>query len=166
MPLSPHLTVHRPRRLPEHSYDSGAYFVTMKTAGRARLFGRVAGDRVVLSPEGEVVQREWLRSMVLRSDVTTDEFVVMPDHFHGIVILQPARAAPDGVRRTFSLGAMMAGFKASCTSAINRHRDTPGAQVWQSRYHEWVVRDAAAMERIRQYIRNNPAAWSAKHGDG
>ena len=160
MPLSPELESHRPPRLPGHAYDSGAYFVTFNTAGRVPLLGAVHGGRMELSPEGRIVEREWLHTMHLRTDVTTDAWVVMPDHFHGIVILHPSPAAR-AAGRTFSLGAVMAGFKAACTSAINRHRGTPGAAVWQSRYYDRVIHDLAAMESIRRYIRDNPMAWEA-----
>ncbi len=59
-----------------------------------------------------------------------------------------------------SLGALVGSFKSTAAKAINRVRGTPGLPVWQKRYHERIVRNERELERIRQYILNNPAHWS------
>ena len=55
---------------------------------------------------------------------------------------------------------MMAGFKSATTKRINTMRGTPGASVWQRNYYEHVIRHESALDRIRQYIADNPAGWS------
>ena len=69
-------------RLRGHAYDGGLYFVTVCTAGRRWLFGRVADGEVRLSDAGRVTHEEWLRTGTVRPDVVLDAFVVMPDHVH------------------------------------------------------------------------------------
>ena len=86
----------RRKRLRLEGFDytrPGAYFVTIVTQGRRQIFGRIAAGEVELSPAGEMVERVW-RELPLRYDgVDIGEFVVMPDHVHGIVIIDPARRA-------------------------------------------------------------------------
>ena len=59
-----------------------------------------------------------------------------------------------------SIGAIMAGFKSVTAKRINQMRGMPGKKVWQRNYHEHVIRDDAALNAIREYIKANPARWS------
>jgi len=75
-------------RLEGYDYTlAGTYFITIITHKRACLFGEVIGGEVVLSPYGEVVRAKWLASAGIRQEIQLheDEFVVMPNHVHGIV---------------------------------------------------------------------------------
>jgi REP-associated tyrosine transposase len=84
-PQQPH---RRSVRLKDYDYRSpGAYFVTICTINRACLFGMVEDGAMRLSEEGMVAEREWLRSAEMRRELALDEFVVMPNHVHGIVLL-------------------------------------------------------------------------------
>jgi REP element-mobilizing transposase RayT len=127
------------------------------------LFGSVVSGKVKLSRIGQIVEDEWLRTPVIRPRVGLDEFILMPDHFHAIVSLgencwtqqEPLiRARPKR-----SLGSLIAGFKSVSTVRVNRIRGTPGRRVWQKNYYEHVVRNQEDLERIRDYIRRNPARW-------
>ena len=88
----------------------------------------------------------------------TDQFVVMPNHLHGIVWLE---SDPAGTRfiAPLSLGGLVRAFKARCARAISQAWRRPGATVWQRNYHERIVRDEAELDRIRQYILENPFNW-------
>ncbi len=83
-------------RLRDFDYAThGAYFITIVTQDRRELFGSIAEDFMHLSPAGRIVEDEWRRTSELRSNVEIDEFVVMPNHFHGIVfLLQDHEGAP------------------------------------------------------------------------
>jgi REP element-mobilizing transposase RayT len=74
-------------RLEDHSYSAGAYFITICVRGRRPLLGTIVEDEALLSAAGNIVAQEWLRTPQLRPEVLTDAFVVMPDHFHAVVIL-------------------------------------------------------------------------------
>jgi len=85
--------MHRDRksiRLPEYDYSSpGAYLVTICTFPKGQFFGEVLPDGLMsLNRYGRIVVEEWLKSAKLRTNVELDEYVVMPDHFHGIVVLK------------------------------------------------------------------------------
>ena len=110
---------------------------------------------------GQIVQDEWLRTRTIRPEIVMDEFIVMPDHLHAIVSLGEqwfVRAEPGILERSKrSLGSLVAGFKSICTLRINSTRRTPGKVVWQRNYYEHVIRTEVELERIREYIRLNPA---------
>ncbi|MDI7277092.1 MAG: transposase [Anaerolineae bacterium] len=82
--------------------EAGAYFVTLVTHERATLFGDVVDGQVVLTEYGRIAAEEWVRTAEVRANVEMDEFVVMPNHVHGIVWI--ARRA-DGARQRLEDGA-------------------------------------------------------------
>lgn len=160
-------------RLKGYDYTGpGAYFITICTHRRAFLFGDVVNGEMCLNRAGQVVTDEWTRSVTIRREITLDEFVVMPNHIHGIVWIVPVGAhvgAHGGAplhgqallhRPPRSLGSFVAGFKASVTRGINALRQTPGAPVWQRNYHEHIIRTEESLNRIRQYILDNPVRWT------
>jgi REP element-mobilizing transposase RayT len=157
-------------RLPGYDYSKpGAYFVTLVTYQRERLFGDIVQGEVRLSDIGQIVVEEWLRSAQFRGEIELDMYVVMPNHLHGLVIITrdvvgahgraPLRAGI-AYRPSRSLGSMIAGFKSAATKRINEMRATPGLPVWQRNYHERVIRNEAELNSVRQYILDNPQNWS------
>jgi hypothetical protein len=75
-------------RLPHYDYTSpGAYFVTICAYGRMCLFGNVVGEGVVLNEWGRVVERKWIWLGEQYDHVEIDEFIIMPNHVHGIIVL-------------------------------------------------------------------------------
>jgi REP element-mobilizing transposase RayT len=143
---------------------AGAYFVTLCSFDRACLFGQVVEGVVRLSSAGQIVQEEWLASAELRTEIALGEFLVMPNHLHGIVHILATQNGPPMLCRGAwpqprSIGALVAGFKSSCTKRINEQRNHPGSPVWQRNYYEHIIRDAADYERIAEYIAINPLRW-------
>jgi putative transposase len=93
--------------------------------------------------------------------VELDTWVVMPNHFHGIVFLLDDRrggARPAPTKRK-PLGRLIGAFKTVSTKRINELRTTPGQPVWQRNYYEHVIRNEVDLEEIREYIQNNPLKW-------
>ena len=100
--------------------------------------------------------------------VELDEWVVMPNHFHGIVVLSdgrrggsrtaPTRSTSSAVHRK-PLGRLIGAFKTVSTKKINNIHDTPGDAIWQRNYYEHVIRGEDSLRSIREYIVNNPANW-------
>ncbi len=80
-------------RLSGYDYTSyGAYFVTIETVDRASILGHVTDDNVALSRLDRIFKDEWRRTAELRANIELDEFVVMPNHMHGIVWITDDRA--------------------------------------------------------------------------
>ncbi len=85
-------------RLPEYDYSQpGGYYITIVTQNRELLFGEVADGKMVLNDAGEIVHYEWLNTAKIRSEIQLDEFVVMPNHIHGLIfIVDNRRGRPAG----------------------------------------------------------------------
>jgi REP element-mobilizing transposase RayT len=160
-------------RLPFHDYRlPGAYFVTICTFDRSSLFGHVSDGEMRLNDLGALVERCWHEIPVHQPAWRVDSFVVMPNHFHGILISEHqfgrVVAPDDAPLRPFvpgkpvllpgSLGAAVLQFKSASGRLINAARQTPGAKVWQRSYYERVLRENE-LPRCQEYIRDNPAKW-------
>ena len=154
-------------RLPAYNYaQAGAYFVTIVTYQRECAFGEIMAGQMRVNEIGAVVREEWLRYAEIRGEIALDDYVIMPNHVHGIVIIRDVGAhghAPLPVRTrqrpARSLGSFVAGYKAAATRRINEIRGTAGVPVWQRNYYDRVIRDEEELNRIRQYIIDNPLHW-------
>jgi putative transposase len=155
-------------RLKNYDYSSvGAYFITLCTYQKQHLFGDIVEGEMVLNTMGKIIDEEWLRSAGIRKEVELDEFVIMPNHVHGIIWILPIDPSPSNVgahgraplRKPKSLSSFTAGFKSVCTKRINELRQMPNISVWQRNYHERVIRNDKELNNIRQYIQLNPQHW-------
>jgi putative transposase len=123
---------------------------------------------MILSELGLIADEEWHCTPALRPNVALDAFVVMPDHMHAVVIIE--RQAGDGVGQpqavfhspSQTVGAVVRGHKAAVTRRINDVRGEASSPLWLRNYYEHIVRDDADLDRIRQYIVNNPARWEER----
>lgn len=154
-------------RLAHYDYSQcGAYFITLCVHDRACLFGAIVEGSMNLNHLGELVVSEWQRTAHIRANVEIDQFSVMPNHLHGIVVItdfgRGVSHTPSEKLRSPSqtLGAIVRGFKAATTKRINEVRQTPGAAVWQRNYYEHVLRNDDELGRIQQYVINNPLQWA------
>jgi putative transposase len=144
-------------RLPEYDYGSeGYYFVTIVTAGRLELFGTIVDGEMLLSPEGACVERVWANLPRHYPRVSLDAFIVMPNHVHGIQILGPDTVAAG---KRVPLSEVVRGFKTFSAHRANAIRGVSSTPLWQRNYYERTIRDDHELQRVRQYIDANPAAW-------
>lgn len=160
--------VHHRRSIRLRGYDyaqAGAYFVTICTAGRACILGEIVDDQIALSPAGEIVARVWDGLPTHYPFLELDEFVVMPNHVHGIVILSETDPEGAGLKPapTHPLSEIVRGFKTYSSRLINELREVRGQPVWQRGYFEHVIRNERSLNEIRRYIAENPARWAFDH---
>ncbi|MBA2754319.1 MAG: transposase [Chloroflexia bacterium] len=152
-------------RLRGHDYsDAGLYFVTICTARREPVLGKVRDDRVCLSDLGNLIAAEWMALPGRFPTIALDACVVMPDHLHGIIMLGavpldernqgPSASSP-------TLGQVIGVFKSVSGIAANRVSGRSGASFWQRDYYERIIRDDAMLDHARRYIETNPARWAA-----
>ena len=123
---------------------------------------------------GGIVRDEWLRTEIIRKEITLDEFVIMPNHCHGIIHLTPfvgarRRRAPTSIEQfgkpvAGSLSTINRAYKSKVTRRINIERGTRGESVWQRGYIERIVRNEKELAVIRRYISENPVRWSLREG--
>jgi REP element-mobilizing transposase RayT len=160
---------HRRRSIRLKGYDysqAGAYFVTVCTHNREYLFGNVVNDETVLSRYGKIVENVWYNLTNHYLNIKLDASVVMPNHIHGIIILMEMdnvgagfKPAPTDLTKYYPLSEIIRAFKTFSARHVNELRITPGIPVWQRNYHEHIVRNENELNRIREYIVNNPLQW-------
>ena len=167
-------------RLKNYDYSqAGFYFITICTQNRLHLFGEIVDDEMVLNDAGKMVWDEWYKSEKIRDEIKIHEFIVMPNHIHGIVEIVGAGVGANGrspvqipvqskspmqspahpSMQSKSIGAMIAGFKSSFTTKMNRIDGTPKRKLWQRNYWEHIIRNENEYHRIAQYILDNPQKW-------
>ena len=153
---------HHRRSIRFKGYDysrAGAYFVTICTHGRECLFGEVMDGEMRLNDAGQAAQADWVRLPERFQSIELDEFVIMPNHLHGIIILAPAPASKGAASSAPTLGQIIRAFKSLAAIEANRILGSSGRPFWQRNYYEHVIRDEDELNIIRQYIRDNPLKW-------
>jgi len=158
-------------RLQGYDYaEEGAYFMTVVTKGRIPLFGRIVKGEMQLNEFGRIVEFTWKDLVNHNPDIELEEFVVMPNHFHGIIILSgaglPSRINRSGTQNSRgpapterSISEIMRQFKTFSAKRINLLRNTPGEAVWQRNFYDHIIRDEKDYYEISEYIDLNPAGW-------
>ena len=163
-PWNPRVSMHRRSiRLRGHDYGGpGVYLVTI--CATSHLFGRVHAGEMCLSPFGDIARDCWTSIPKHFPHFRTDAFVIMPDHVHGILFIadRSLRRQAVGQVSPGSLGAVVRSFKAAVASRINCLRGARVGGVWQRNYFDQIIRNRRDLNRIRQYIRDNPARWTRK----
>ncbi len=162
-------------RLPEFDYTQpGFYFVTIVTHKHKSLFGKIINEKVVLSDFGNLITEYWLNIPIHFDNVKLDEFIVMPNHIHGIiqliddpsinvetqhaVSLQEKRIQKFGHVVPKSLPVIVRSFKSATTKKI-RSLTNKSFVLWQKNYYEHIIRNEKELFRIRKYIVDNPIKW-------
>jgi putative transposase len=163
--------MHHRRSIRFRGFDysrTGDYFLTIVAHNRRCLFGEIVDGRVELSPVGQIVLSEWRKTPAVRSEIELDECVIMPNHIHGIIRISVGAdgirpnnhgAHPNPSRQPRTLGAFVAGFKAAVTRSIRQHLHLQDKPIWQRNYYEHIIRNWKDLNRVRDYIRTNPARW-------
>ncbi|MGC3980762.1 MAG: hypothetical protein QM808_05830 [Steroidobacteraceae bacterium] len=160
-------------RLRNYNYsETGAYFVTICAYQKRCMFGEISDGAMVLNKLGTLIESTWLQLSDHLPGLALDEFVIMPNHLHGIValsgtgVMNYASTAGVNVGARFiapaptSLGAVIRSFKARCTVVYRAANSTGTDPLWQRNYYEHVIRNGKSLCAIREYIVNNPAQWA------
>ncbi|MGB9499976.1 MAG: transposase [Dissulfuribacterales bacterium] len=172
-------------RLRKYDYSqAGAYFVTICTQNRECFFGNMVNEEMVLNDSGKMVKMIWDELPFNYPGVNIDEFQIMPNHVHGIIILDNGQAQgpaptngqprnstngqPRGVAPTAAAGLSLPDvvhrFKSLTTAryihGVKQKQWPPfPGKLWQRNYYEHIVRDENELNKIRKYIMDNPKKW-------
>lgn len=153
----------KPLRMQGWDFRSPAwYFLTTNTKNMRPVFGAVVNGRMVLNDAGRIAEKYWHEIPAHFPHAVVDEFIVLPNHIHGL--LQLVRSTAPGDRKLEAFGKPVAGsiptiirsYKAAVSKAL-------GESIWQSRFYEVRARDEAARANIRRYIRENPQNYTIVH---
>ncbi|MDO9289902.1 MAG: hypothetical protein Q7T83_14045 [Thermodesulfovibrionales bacterium] len=183
MTYNPDIHHRRSIRIRDYDYSqAGAYFVTVCAKDRVCLFGDVVHGKMALNEAGCMVSKWWHELTNKFSAVETDEFVIMPNHFHGIILIVGAdlcvcppvddvcpndnnKHAEKGEHTGSPLHRIIQWVKTMTTNeyirGINKHGwERFNGKLWQRNYYEHIIRDEKELNCIREYIINNPLQWA------
>ena len=176
----------RPRRMTDFDYNQpGCYFITITPQKRYPYFGTIRNGVVCLNALGQIVYNQWLW-LQKYPQIELDQFIVMPDHVHGIICIKDVDdiPSPDSLRsvnprvdqtesgevaqsqsyrRRMLLCRIICAFKTTSSKLIHLQGETDFR--WKRSYHDKIIRVEVAMEKIQEYIYNNPYNWTLKYGD-
>jgi putative transposase len=184
-PFDPEIHHRRSIRLKGYDYaQAGAYYITIACQNHESLFGKIVDGTVLHNDAGKMVESWWLELPHKFSSIEADEFIIMPDHFHGIIVInEHVRAAPLspgalGVRpggtqtpdSHTALPQIIQWFKTMATNAYIRGVKQSGwtpffGKLWQRGYYEHIIRNELDLNRVREYILNNPIACESANSE-
>lgn len=160
-------------RLKGYNYSQpGAYFLTVCTYRHTLLFGKVRNGQMALNELGTIVFDSWLSIAKMRSNLSLDHFVVMPNHLHGIILIDeteqmdmrleesPYSTKTPGKLSSDSLGTIVGQFKGAVTKRAKTQSIPSASRIWQRNYYEHIIRDEDSLNRIRAYVVENPSRWT------
>jgi len=156
-------------RLREYDYtQNGFYFITICIKNKDKFFGEITGAKMELSEMGKIAQKYWKEIPDHFPDAYLDEFIIMPNHIHGIIIIKNSSAS-DNVRNnnycsvqwqtkwSRSVSSVIRGFKIGVTKWCRNNYFSQFA--WQKSYYDHIIRNEESLQKIREYIINNPSQW-------
>ncbi len=160
--------MHNRRSIRFKGYDytqAGLYFITICCQNRACLFGEIENGKMMLNDAGAIANDCWLNIPTHFPNAILHEYVIMPNHVHGIIELVGANNySPDTNHHSplrspsKTVGSVVRGFKIGVTKWMRQNTDT--YHIWQRNYWEHIIRDDISYENISQYIINNPTKWN------
>lgn len=145
----------RSLRLPGFHYRGGAgYFVTLCCRRRQPVLGAVRNGQMERTPLGQLIEDRWAMIPTRDPEIQLDEFILMPDHLHGILEF--------GESARLSLPRVMAWFKGTGLVEARRRGLWGDQGLWQRGYYDHVIRGIRDRDRIRAYIRSNPIRFESR----
>ena len=149
-------------RLAGFDYSTGGYyFVTISTKNRINYLGNIMDGQMILNTYGQIVEHQWIWLQKQYKYVQLDEYVIMPNHIHGIIIIDPVvgngRDHSLQKNKIKPLPELIGAFKTTSSKLI--HQVGLNKFEWQKSFYDHIIRNEHSLFRIQEYIRNNPAKW-------
>ena len=156
--------------------NNGAYFITINTGNRKHFFGEIINGEIRLSPIGEYAEKFWMEIPNHFPFVELGNFVVMPNHTHGILIINNVESLQcndidkslhcndsttnqyysDISPKSGSISTIVRSYK----SVVSKHARLLNPEFnLQPKFHDHIIRNSESFERIQNYIENNPSNW-------
>lgn len=156
-------------RFKDYDYNQpGYYFVTICTSGMQKIFGDISNYKMKLNSYGKIADKFWVEIPKHFESVGLDCFQIMPNHIHGIIIINPsdvedAKFASSTTDRTkMLLSKIIQQFKRRVTIEI-RSRFNYNNKIWQKSFYDRIIRNENELYKIRKYIMMNPFKWELKY---
>lgn len=159
-------------RLKNYDYSQhGVYVITLCIQNRLCLFGNIVNEMMILNEAGKMIEEEWYQLALRFCSIQLDEYIIMPNHFHGIIIVGAplVGARNNGQAQDLPLQNPQLSEIVSALKSITTHKYTHGVKshrwkpfdgkLWQRNYYEHIIRDEEDFFRAKEYIRHNPQNW-------
>lgn len=186
MKSNKNLHLNRSNRKVRHDYSSpGLYFITSDIQNAEKILGKIENNQIVLTEYGEIVKNEIIKLPEYHKRIVLDEWVIMPNHIHIIIILRDygfdngisnvgtnvgqfheidLHACPPKqyrlYRRNMLIPKIMGKFKMLTSKQINIVRNTTGYKNWQNDYYDSIIKIDDDYTGIKQYIIDNPQNYN------
>lgn len=175
MKFNPDIHHRRSIRLKNYNYSqAGLYFITICVHDRLPLFGKIIDGEMLLNAAGYMVANQWLLLPYRFPSIVLHEYVVMPNHFHGVI--ESVGAIPcgclifcgcpekEGINPAPTVGDVVGAFKSLSTNEyirnVKQNEWQPfNKKLWQRNYYEHIIRNEEAYLKIAEYIQTNPLRW-------
>lgn len=160
--------------------NDGYYFVTFCVKNHECVLGKIVNDKMILNKYGKIIYQEIINTSKIRKNVIIDEFVVMPNHIHLILIIDNTLLDNNKQRRDEvpprlyngkyphmskispkpnSLSSIIGSLKSITTKQI--HQTGLIDFKWQTRFYDHIIRDDKSLNNIKEYIKLNPLRWES-----
>lgn len=161
--------VHHRRSVRLKGFDysqKGNYFITICSALKELIFGKIQNCEVILNPLGKLIEKQLLKTEDIRTNVKIDSYVIMPNHLHVIISISDKKDKNIIEIERFSrpvknsIPTIVRLFKSSVTRAAGELNGFNLISIWQKGYYEHVIKNNTELKYIREYIKRNPELWA------
>ncbi|MFH1855633.1 MAG: transposase [Candidatus Omnitrophota bacterium] len=161
-------------RLTEYDYSqTGYYFVTICSKNKQNIFGKINNKfvgallacarndsvKIELTEIGQIIDNHWYDIPNQYDNIDVDEFIIMPNHIHGILIINKRAQASSAP----TISKIIRSFKSKITMEylkyINQNNLNVSGKIWQRSFYDHVIRNEKSLQNIREYVLNNPQNW-------
>ena len=153
-------------RLQEYDYSQTAYyFVTLCTDNHKPVFGKIINGEMILNQFGCIIKNNWLRIQTFHENIELNEFIIMPNHIHGIIIVDNvgnANLAFPTDRTKMLLSKIIQQFKRACSIKI-KNKFNYHLPLWQRSFYDRIIRNENELYQIRKYVLQNPLKWEIEN---
>ena len=152
-------------RLAGFDYSTGGYyFVTICTKNRINCFGNIVDGQMILNTHGQIVKHQWIWLQKQYKYVELDEYVIMPNHIHGIIIIDDTFVGNSrdcslqiNKQKIKPLPELIGAFKTTSSKLI--HQAGLNKFEWQKSFYDHIIRNEISLFNIRKYIKDNTLKW-------
>jgi REP element-mobilizing transposase RayT len=152
-------SIRKPLRINQFNYSfAGYYFVTLCVNKRIKCLGQIINSKMILNKYGEIVNKCWTELPDHYSYCKLDEYTIMPDHLHGIILIENPQ------NNNCNLSTIIKGFKSFSSKQINLLITRSNKFCWQISFYDRIIRNENELFQIRKYIEENPLKWEIEKG--
>ncbi len=150
-------------RLKGYDYSlCGSYFITICTFNKKNIFGEINNGKIIDSKFGLIVKDEWYNLISGYDKIDNSEFVLMPNHIHGILILNNQKSEE---KNKLYLSSIIGAYKSitsiKCLELFKKIKPNEKmGKLWQRNYYEHIIRSEFEYNKIAEYMFMNPEYWS------